>query len=323
MVRILSFNRSPDLFHFFRCGSQKVSGQFTNKRFIAIDPRQEVVTIKYSGRDRLPYPNLFRQEHAFSGMGKLALDHNELVTKRFSGRDKLILWWVVGTVALLVWGVIEKGWYFEAAVGFLASGVAFLYLYRMIHSIFLGQMKDEHRAVKEAPFWLILPQLVLLVAVIAFSIFPRLILDPIMAVVGAQYPEASLAFDGQTLTSGFGYWNGLLTIVVVVVVFVLTFVWMLVNLRKPRLVKQFNIVFSAERPFRPETTHFAFDFFAPYRRALGFLVRGRSEKAWTAVAGLATSVAGAIRRLYTGNGQTYALHVVLYVGILYLFLGVR
>ncbi len=224
---------------------------------------------------------------------------------------------------LLYHSLIAKGWYFEAAASFLASGIAFLYLYRMIHSIFLGQPKDEHRTVKEAPFWLVLPQLLLLVAVIAFSVFPRLILDPIMAVVGARYPAAGFAFEGQTLVSSLGYWNGLLTIVVVVVVFVLTFIWMVMNLRKPRLVKQFNIVFAAERPFRPETTHFAFDFFAPYRRALGFLVRGRSEKAWTAVAGLATSVAGAIRRLYTGNGQTYALHVVLYVGILYLFLGVR
>ena len=30
-------------------------------------------------------------------------------------------------------------------------------------------------------------------------------------------------------------------------------------------VKQFNIVFSAERPFKPNTTHFAWNFFAPYR----------------------------------------------------------
>jgi len=224
---------------------------------------------------------------------------------------------------LLYHSLIAKGWYFEAAASFLASGIAFLYLYRMIHSIFLGQPKDEHRTVKEAPFWLIVPQLLLLGAVIVFSVFPRLILDPIMALVGARYPAAGFAFEGQTLVSSLGYWNGLLTIIVVVVVFVLCLVWMVANLRKPRLVKQFNIVFAAERPFRPETTHFAFDFFAPYRRALGFLVRGRSERAWTAVAGLATSVAGAIRRLYSGNGQTYALHVVLYVGILYLFLGVR
>ncbi|MFA0887566.1 MAG: YfcC family protein [Synergistales bacterium] len=57
-------------------------------------------------------------------MGKLALDHNELVTKHFHARDKLILGWVVGTVTLLIWGVIEKGWYFDELAGlFLIMGV--------------------------------------------------------------------------------------------------------------------------------------------------------------------------------------------------------
>ncbi len=52
---------------------------------------------------------------------------------------------------------------------FLSGPIAFLYLFRLIHTIFLGQLKDEHRRIKEAPFWLILPQMIYVVCLLAFA----------------------------------------------------------------------------------------------------------------------------------------------------------
>ena len=58
-------------------------------------------------------------------MGSLALNHDELVQKKLTGRDKLILLWVAVIVGLLVWGVIVKGWYFDELAGlFIIMGVA-------------------------------------------------------------------------------------------------------------------------------------------------------------------------------------------------------
>ncbi len=57
-------------------------------------------------------------------MGKLALDHDELVNKKATGRDRLILLWVVVIIGLLVWGVIVKGWYFDELAGlFIIMGI--------------------------------------------------------------------------------------------------------------------------------------------------------------------------------------------------------
>jgi len=222
---------------------------------------------------------------------------------------------------LLYSTLIGRGWYLEAAVAFFASGVAFLYLYRLIHSIFLGQPKPSQANVREAPAALVLPQLALMAALMAVSVFPRLMLDPILALVGNRFP-VTLAFEGSRLRSALGYWDGTLTMVVTGGVFALCLVWMLANLHNPQSVKQFNIVYAAERPLRPETTHYAWRFFEPYRKALGFLTRERAERFWAAFGTGTASVGGALRRLYTGNGQTYALHVVLYVAVLYLLLGV-
>ncbi len=57
-------------------------------------------------------------------MGSLALDHDELLESKFTGRDKLVLTFVVAIIGLLVWGVIKKGWYFNEIAGlFLIMGV--------------------------------------------------------------------------------------------------------------------------------------------------------------------------------------------------------
>ncbi|MDP2791210.1 MAG: proton-conducting transporter membrane subunit, partial [Rectinemataceae bacterium] len=223
---------------------------------------------------------------------------------------------------LLYSTLIHKGWYFEAGIAFFSSAVAFLYLFRLIHTIFLGQPKPNQAKVVEAPLALVVPQILLMIVLFAVSAFPHLMLDPIMAIT-ARYFKPVLAFSGSTLTSPLGYWDGTLSMIVTIAVFVLCFVWMLANLHNSQSVKQFNIVYAAERPFKPETTHYAWNFYAPYEKALGFLTKKRGERFWAAFATGVDSLGGALRRIYTGNGQTYALHVVLYVVILYLLMGVR
>ena len=221
---------------------------------------------------------------------------------------------------LLYSSLMGKGWYLEAAVAFFASAVAFLYLFRLIHTIFLGQPKPSQAGVKEAPMALLIPQGILMVVLFAFSAFPRLMLDPIIAVTGRFFPPL-LGFSGSSLESTLGYWDGTLTMVVTIAVFMLCLGWMLLNLHNTQPVKQFNIVFAAERPYRPETTHFAWNFYAPYEKALGFLTKKRAERFWAAFGTGVDALGGAARRFYTGNGQTYALHVVLYVATLYLIMG--
>jgi hypothetical protein len=81
---------------------------------------------------------------------------------------------------------------------------------------------------------------------------------------------------------------------------------------KIQKVEQFNIVFAAERPRRPEETHFAYNFFAHYDRAIGFLVRPRATAFWNATVEWTHTFGSSLRIFYTGNGQTYALFIIMY-----------
>ncbi len=217
---------------------------------------------------------------------------------------------------LIYSAMIEAGWYVQVGVAFFASTIAFLYLFRFIHTVFLGQLKDEHRSVREAPPALLIPQVLAMAGLMAVSLFPNLILKPIMTAVEPVI-AGHAAWDGVTVISTLGYWNGSAVMYVTMGVFAVPLLWILLTMRRPRKIEQFNMVYAAERPERPETTHFAHNFFAPYKKALGFLVAPGVAGLWGWVRGAVAAVGGTLRRLYTGNGQTYALHILLLTVVLY------
>jgi formate hydrogenlyase subunit 3/multisubunit Na+/H+ antiporter MnhD subunit len=196
---------------------------------------------------------------------------------------------------------------------FLAGPIAFLYLFRLIHTIFLGQLKDDLRQIKEAPFWIILPQMIFVAILMVVAVAPGLVLRRVDAYITQFFPNGGLNWDGLTITSQYGWWNPVAIMIIVGVIFMTLFAWLLFVNRRAQKVKQFNIVFSAERPYRPETTHHAWNFFAPYRKALGFLTAPLVTLFWAGVTDVLHAGADFTRRLYTGNGQTYAFHFILFV----------
>jgi formate hydrogenlyase subunit 3/multisubunit Na+/H+ antiporter MnhD subunit len=202
---------------------------------------------------------------------------------------------------------------------FLSGPIAFLYLFRLIHTIFLGQLKDEHRRIKEAPFWLVLPQMIYVVFLLAFALVPGLALRHVDAYISKFLPNGALNWEGLTITSDFGYWSPISIMLIVGVIFSVVFVWLMFVNRRAQKVEQFNIVFAAERPYRPETTHFAWNFYAPYQKALGFLSWPVFERFWGILVDLLHTLADLLRRIYNGNGQVYAIHLLAFVVIVYLF----
>jgi NADH:ubiquinone oxidoreductase subunit 5 (subunit L)/multisubunit Na+/H+ antiporter MnhA subunit len=220
---------------------------------------------------------------------------------------------------LLYTALLEEGWYLQLGVAFFASGIAFLYLFRLIHTIFLGQPKPKLRHVSEAPILMLVPQYIFILVIMAISMFPNLIIKPLSLAV-APFHSSTIEWAGFTVKSSLGYWNGLAVMNTTMIIFAIPLIWLLLVMRKPQSVKQFNIVYAAERPDRPETTHYAHNFFAHYRKALGFAVTPLATRFWDGVAEWTHSLAAAFRTIYTGNGQTYALHIVLFLLVWYLLM---
>jgi len=192
-----------------------------------------------------------------------------------------------------------------------------LYTYRLIQTVFLGQLKDEHRRVKEIPVAFLIPIYVLIIGIMIFSMKPHWILAPISEYLSAYFPTNPVVWDGAAATTALGYWNGEWIMYIVGVMFILILGWLLWLNARATKVKQFNMVYSAERPFRPETTHMAHNMYAGYNKALGFISEPGITNFWNRVASFISDSAGILRRVYTGNGQTYAFHIVAYIVIIY------
>ena len=226
-----------------------------------------------------------------------------------------------GSKWLLYTSMIEKGWFLQAGVLFFASGMSFLYLFKMIHTIFLGQLKYEHQNVKEASIWYLIPQVIFMIGIMAISMYPNLIIQPLNTIVG-NYFASTIQIDGYNVTSSLGNWNGNMVMMITMGVFAVPLIFLILLNGRMQKVKQFNIVYAAERPESPQTTHFAHNMFSHMYKALGGFTKPRIQNFWNSVCEWSNSLAGMFRQIYTGNGQTYLLHVILYIVVLYILLGV-
>ena len=214
---------------------------------------------------------------------------------------------------------IDKGWYLQGGIVFFSGIIAFLYLYRLIHTVFLGQLKDRHRTVKEISPWFLIPAYILIMGIMVFSAMPELFLKPFGQITAQFFPSAQLEWQNDGTAIGeLGYWNGSQIMIIVMGLFAVLLGWLVMLNRNAKKVKQFNIVYAGERPERPETTHIAYNLYAHYNKAIGFLITPWITGLWEWISEGLQEIADQIRRIYNGNGQTYVLHVMAYVVIVYL-----
>jgi formate hydrogenlyase subunit 3/multisubunit Na+/H+ antiporter MnhD subunit len=203
---------------------------------------------------------------------------------------------------LLLSAMMDKGWYWLIAIGVIATFVGLLYMSRLAHAMFLGPQRKESELAGEAPAQLLLPQFVLVAAILALSFFPKLVMDPISAAIDPDF-ASTLVWEGMSLEMIYGYWNPVPVMgAAVAAATVLSGLLWLLYRRWHR------------GPASADVTRFYVfckEFFAP-------LIVPLASAFWDGVSATAIGTAAWMRKLYTGNGQTYALYVLHYVVVLYL-----
>ncbi len=216
---------------------------------------------------------------------------------------------------LLLSAMMEKGWYMPLMFGALATFVGFLYMARIVSAVFLGPQRKPGVELKEAPLAFLVPQYVLVAGILVMSFYPKLLIDPVSAAID-PYFASTLVWEGMSLEMIYGFWNPAPVMVTAVAVSILLFVvaWFVHRRRSRSQVVQEG---------RDDTMHrqWASAFYAFYRRFLEASLPPLVESFWGGVSRGALACAGQTRRIYTGNGQTYALYVLYYFAALYLMSG--
>lgn len=165
---------------------------------------------------------------------------------------------------MLFQSMIKNGMIFVAAAAFFGSIGSFLYVFRPLSAVFLGQLSKKHESVKEAPVLMQIPMILLSLLTLVLGIFPNLVLREISKVMIAAGMDG-LVLDGTRIQGS----NGTLDPTLIAVIFALGFVIALVLFLihpKSRKVDLMDTYTASEFIYTPELLHYAHDFYAPFER---------------------------------------------------------
>ncbi|MGF6470858.1 complex I subunit 5 family protein [Paraburkholderia youngii] len=200
---------------------------------------------------------------------------------------------------LLLSAMTDKGWYGLAVCGLLATCAGFLYMLRLLNGVFLKPRPPQRPQVREAPVMLLVPQFLFVVGIAILSFFPKVLLEPVSAAIDPQF-AATLVWGGMSLESIYGFWNPTPVVIVVLIVTAIVFGLGALYYRSRR----------GNARNAPDFYHF-------YRPMLSRTVPPVAQIFWRGLSHFALAAAARIRRVYTGDGQTYALYVLLYFLVIY------
>jgi len=224
---------------------------------------------------------------------------------------------------MLYESLITSDHYLLVIVIFFSSTAAFLYCYKFLFGFFLGQEEKEWAHVKEAPALMVVPMLILSFLSFLLGTYPGIILNPIDA--GMQYLGYGITQDHLWQTSViFNKWGNqvvlqpLLYSIIAIFLFFLIFLT-IKGFKQTRYVTTKDISSSGEVPQEHENLTFSVGFMQPFFRAVEPVMRRQIDKYYTGFANGLEALFDFMRRIYTGNGQTYAIYVIIFVVIILLF----
>ena len=202
---------------------------------------------------------------------------------------------------LLISAMMEKGWSGLAILAAVATFLGFLYMFRLFHAVFWAPPAVVRHDLREASLPILLPQFVLVAGILVLSFFPKLVMEPVSKAVDPLF-ASTLVWEGMSLESIYAYWNPLPVMAVTVAATVL-------------LLLVFMLLYwiGRGRSASAGVTRF----YGFYRAVFTPLVTPLANAFWDGVSGLTLGAGGLVRKIYTGNGQIYALHVLYYVIALY------
>ncbi len=221
---------------------------------------------------------------------------------------------------MLYQSLIESDHYFLVIVVFASSTAAFLYLYRYIFSLFLGQEEKEFEDVKEVSWLMRIPMLTLVIFTLVVGVAPGLLLEPISGAMGYLGVGAT-QFETTVIWNAWGNKIDMFTIMNSIgILFGIAFVFITVKgFKSGRYVTTKDIHTSGEVPTENENLTYAVDFYKPFERALGWVLKPSVDKFYNKIATNLEHAFDHLRYIYTGNGQTYAMYVVIFLVILIAF----
>ena len=220
---------------------------------------------------------------------------------------------------LLYEAIIMKGDLFLVSLVFFASITAFLYSYKLVHSIFLGKLHKEHRDVKEAPAGYVVATIIFLIPIIVFGVFPGVIFEKIYGFTKPVFNH-DVFFTFNSLKTQIGFVKVPVAGIALAAMFAFSFILYLIAGRSYRAKQEDNYT-AGEWVDEDFASHYAQEFYGFMRKAFGKLLDLSAEKFWNGVLTIFKAFSELTRKIYTGDVRDYALYLLFFLIVLVFLVG--
>lgn len=160
--------------------------------------------------------------------------------------------------------LVKKGMFLTAAVAFIGSVGSFLYVFRPLAGVFLGQLKSRHKDIKEVPIFMLIPMLFLVILTIFFGIVPGPLLNGISA-VESELGIQPIEHTATIIKSSVGQWNTLTVFTMFSVGFIIAFI-LYIMFPKAKQIPLSNQYTAGEFLYNYDLYHYATKFYGFFER---------------------------------------------------------
>lgn len=168
---------------------------------------------------------------------------------------------------LIIQALADKGLLLIAFAAFFGSIGSFLYVFRPLSAVFLGQVAERNENLTPPSNMMRVPMIFLAGLVLYFGVLPRGVLE-IIGKIQASVGITPVELNGQAIMAVNGNLDALKVFVIFGFGFVLALLLFLA-FKKPRKVDLMDTYTSAEFIYTKELYHYAHDFYAPFERLYG------------------------------------------------------
>jgi NADH-quinone oxidoreductase subunit M len=212
--------------------------------------------------------------------------------------------------------LIQKKSVLLLTIALIGGTGSFLYVYRLIHSVFLGSLPEKYDNVKEVPFLMQVPLIFLSLLTIVFGLFPGI---PLTAIAKVQ--EFIGMVPVQFTLTGFPAGTGLSTLNVVKIsetlvgAFVFAYLFF-ISLPKARRISQYDTYAAGQVVTKDTKYNYSFGFYSFFRDVMNPIFKWSADRIYLAVTRFMHVLGDHARRVYTGDLETYVSYIVVIMAII-------
>ncbi|ABR31071.1 oxidoreductase [Thermosipho melanesiensis] len=155
--------------------------------------------------------------------------------------------------------LLTKGMFLTLTITFIGSIGSFLYVFRPLAGVFLGQLKKKHYEIEEVSIIMLIPMLLLVFLTLIIGIYPKPLLDMISS-VEQELGIKAIEYSGTIIKTSLGQWNTLTVFNMFVVGFIIAVILYLIfpNGKKVKLTDQYT---GGEYLYNYDLYHYATGFY--------------------------------------------------------------